>query len=221
MEQVYIFGITGFAQMLRAYLKEDEQLNFKGYIVDDAYLPDEPMIDGQDPVITWTEFTNTVSPDEASLLSSVGYSNMNKNREILFNRIKEAGYRMANYIHPTCCIDPSSIMGEGNIFLERAIIQSHVTIGNNNIFGPQVLVGHHSSIGSFNFLSASVSVLGRVQVEDRCFLGANCSVRNRMKIGTATLIGMHGFANRDTEPGSVIMSARSVLLEKDSSEINI
>ena len=52
MEPVYIFGISGFAQMLRAYLKEDEKLNFKGYIVDDAYLPDEPMIDGQDPVIT-------------------------------------------------------------------------------------------------------------------------------------------------------------------------
>ncbi len=221
MEQVYIFGITGFAQHLRLYVEEDKTLEFKGYIVDDEYLPEDPMINGTDPVMSWTAFTHEVSPSEASLISSVGYSDMNKNREKLYNRIKDAGYRMANLIHPTACVSPHCILGEGNIILEYAVIQPYAKIGNSNILQPQSLVGHHSTIGDFNFLSGTVSILGRVDVGDRCFFGPKSTVRNRLKIGTGTLIGMYGFANRDTKPGSVIMSARSVLLDKDSSEINI
>ena len=221
MEPVYIFGISGFAQQLRMYVEDDQALAFKAYVVDDEYLPENGMINDIDPVMSWTSFTENVSPDEASLISSVGYSNMSKNREILFNRIKDAGYRMANLIHPTACVSPKCVLGEGNIILEHAIVQPYAQIGNNNILQPQSVIGHHSIIGDFNFFSASVAILGRVEMGDRCFFGAKSTVRNRLKIGTATLIGMHGFANRDTEPGSVIMSARSVLLEKDSSEINI
>lgn len=48
---------------------------------------------------------------------------------------------MENKIDPFAFIDPSVLMGKGNVFTEGVIIRKGVKIGDNNYFGPYTIIG--------------------------------------------------------------------------------
>ena len=143
MEKIYVIGITPFAQMLRFYIEDAGVDCFGGYVVDEKYMPENGKIGGIE-VISWETFTSTVSPDSCKILSSVTYNGMNKVREIMYHRIKNAGYTMANFIHPSAVVARNCDMGEGNIFLENVTVQPFTKIGNNNVFWSNVNICHHT-----------------------------------------------------------------------------
>ena len=146
---------------------------------------------------------------------------MNRVREILFNRIKAAGYNFANFIHSSAIIAKNCDMGEGNIFLENVAVQPFTKIGNNNVFWSNVNICHHTIIGDYNFFAASSVVLGKTEIKDRCFIGCNATIRNRTIVESDTLVGAGAYLSDDTERSNVIVPPRSVVLEKKSSEFNL
>ena len=215
-----MIGITPFAQMLRFYIEDAGVDCFGGYVVDEKYMPENGKIGGIE-VISWETFTSTVSPDSCKILSSVTYNGMNKVREIMYHRIKNAGYTMANFIHPSAVVARNCDMGEGNIFLENVTLQPFTKIGNNNVFWSNVNICHHTVIGNFNFVAASCVILGKTVIKDRCFLGCNSTIKNRTVVKSDTLVGAAAYSSQDTEKESVIVPPYSVLLNKKPSDIRL
>lgn len=146
---------------------------------------------------------------------------MNKSRETVFRRIKNAGFSFSTFVHPTACISPSCHIGEGNIILENVTIQPYVTMGDGNIFWSNTTICHHSEIGNFNFFAASSCVLGRVTIRDRIFFGAHATAKNRITIESDSLIGAAAYVDKDTPPASVIVPSRSVALSKKSCDFTL
>ena len=220
MRNIYIFGTTPFAEMLSFYVQESQDSKFCGYVVDDTFLPPDGVI-GEHPVYSWSHFVSTVSPSCCEILSSVTYGNMNSTREVVYNRIKNAGYTLGNYIHPSAVVASNCRLGEGNIILEQVTIQPFTVIGNNNVFWSNVNICHHSTIGNYNFFAASSAVLGKITIKDRCFIGCNATIRNRTVIESDTLIGASAYLDRSTVANSVIVPPRSIELDKKSFEIHL
>lgn len=220
MSKIYVFGVTPFAEMLRYYVEETGRDVFGGYVVDEEYMPENGQLGGGN-VTPWDQFVETVDPESCKILLSVTYGEMNKAREKVFHRIKDAGYHFAIFIHPSAAVATNCELGEGNIILEHATIQPFTRIGGNNVFWSNVNICHHTEIGDYNFFAASSVVLGKVVIKDRCFIGSNATVKNGITVESDTLIGAAAYLARDTEKEQVIVPTRSIILDKKSGDMRI
>ena len=210
----YIFGITPFAEMVQSYIPTNE---FGGYIVDKQYMP---SLDRRD-IIAWEDFDLNVSSNSCQIIVAVGYNDMNFGRKKVFEKIKNAGFSVCNFVHPTAIISNNTEIGTGNIFLENCVIQPFAKIGDCNIFWCNSTICHHSIIGNFNFFAASSVVLGKTIIGNQCFVGSNATIKNRLLVSDKTLIGAGAFLHTSTEEGDVYVPVRSIKLDKKSEDIKL
>ena len=142
---------------------------------------------------------------------------MNEGRKQTFKKIKEKGYDILTFIHPTALVQTESI-GEGNLFFENVTIGAYCTIGEGNIFYPCSHVAHHTTIGNYNFMAISCSIAGHVKIENQCFLGNHSTTKNGVCIADKTLVGAGAYISKNTSENNVIVPVRAVVLENKLSE---
>ena len=90
-------------------------------------------------------------------------------------------------IHPTCIIDKTAIIGDGNIIYPNCIIGPGVVIGNHNLITSFSFISHDCKVGDNNFLSTS-GLAGNVKIENNNFLGIRVTIIPGIKIGSNNLI---------------------------------
>ena len=215
--KIFVFGTSQFAELLSCFLWNDKS-DVGGYIVDREYLDKCPSLE---KVISWDDFIESTKPSECIVYIAIGYNLMNQIREIIYKRLKYYGYNVGTYIHPSSIISSGAILGEGSIVLENVTIQPFVKCGVCNVFWSNVNICHHTKIGDFNFFAASSVVLGRVNIGDKCFFGCNSTIKNEICIGNKTLIGAGAYCSHDTNEYSTVLPARSVHINKQSTELKI
>ena len=145
---------------------------------------------------------------------------MNKNRRIIWQQVRDQGYKFISYISDDATVEPDSI-GEGNIILPGCVIQPFVTIGNFNIFESGCVVCHHSVIDDFCFFAPSVSLAGHTKVGQGSFWGNNSASKNGISVGRHVLVGAGAYVSVNLEDSQVLVPGRSLILENNSSEIQI
>lgn len=214
----YIFGHSAFSEIMASYLKSDSSVEFGGFIVDDDLFDSS---DNDSSIIGWNDFVSSVDPEFADIIVTIGYSNMNRSRQIIFERLRKNNYHIAHFYHPSSIISKEADLGEGCIVLEHAVIQPFVKCGEGNIFWSNVNICHHTDIGNFNFFAASCCVLGKITIGDYCFVGSNATIRNKIHISNETLVGAGAFVTNDTLPKEVVVPSKSTSLSKKSNEIKI
>jgi len=104
---------------------------------------------------------------------------------------------MANFIHPTCVIDPSAKLEDNNYFGPFCVIGPHVVIGNNNRFETMVSIGlppQHKSFWKSSFRSVKI--------------GNDCMIRERVSIDAGT--------TQDTVIGNNVSLLIGVYVSHDS-----
>lgn len=216
MRKIFIIGNGTYARMLKKYIDMTFFGTVYAYVVDQEYIK-EITLDGID-VITFEELDKeSSSNEEISLIMGIGYSDMNNNRKNLFKRCKIKGFKFENYIHPTAIIAPDLKIGEGNNILEGVIIEAGVSIGNANLFFGGSIMGHDSYIGDYNTFSVNSVTAGFVTVKNNCFLGISSAVKNNVVLHDYVLIGAMACGYKDMEEYSVVVSAKSRILENKKS----
>lgn len=198
MKKVIIFGNSDFAKLIKWYLINDAHLNVVAATVDDEYVSSN-YFDGI-PLIPFSKVLDSYSNHEYYMVICLGYNAMNMNRKNVFEKCKKHGYSILTYIHSTAIIASNVELGEGNIILEKSIIQPFTKIGKGNIFWSNVNISHDDMIGDFNFFAPSSSVAGFVKIGNNCFFGNNCTIRNGIEISNFTLVGAGTYINKDTLP---------------------
>lgn len=219
MKEVLIFGITDLAEVLAYNLENDKQYKIAAITVDKEYLIN-PLgeILRKYPCVPFETVEQYYPNDKYDFFICVGYSHMNEGRRETYQRIKEKGYRVLTYIHPTALILTNDV-GEGNIIFENVTIGSFCSIGICNIFYPCSHIAHHTKVGDYNFFAISCSVAGHVQIGNQCFVGNNSTTRDKISISDKTLIGAGAYLSCCTEKGDVFVPERSVKLMKKADEV--
>lgn len=219
MKKLVIFGIEDFAQLLHYFITHDTDYSIECFTVDGKYIKDSSYLGL--PVVPFEKIEENFSPDEFEILLGVGYKRMNEIRQKIFCECKKKGYRIASYVHSSAFLNTPE-MGEGNIILEKSIIEPFVKIGNGNLIWCNVTIAHNCVIGDFNALSTVTSLAGHATIKNNCFIGSRSMIFDRVTIQDYTLVGAGANVSKDTKPYDVVVPARSITLENKSSlQMNI
>lgn len=219
IQKVLFFGITDLAQIIYHFLKNDNTYEICGFVVDKKFMPNKKYIFNK-PIIDFDVLQRNFSPKEYSFFLCVGYNKMNKPRKQIYNKLKNMGYTVENFIHKDAKVYTKDI-GDGNIFLAGATIDPYTTIGNGNIFFTDSLLSHHSIMGNFNFMAVKSCITGHTTIKNNCFFGAHSTIKNGLKINSYTLVGANSYVCKDTSKYSVIVPKRSLLLNKLAYQLDI
>lgn len=218
-KKVVIIGNTSNARLAKFYFTTDSEYEVAAFSVSREYLKEQTF--EELPVVSLEDLESKYPPTEFEAFVAVGYSNMNKIRETLYNFCKEKGYGMANYISSRCTFLTQYPTGDNCFILEDNTIQPYVKIGNDVVLWSGNHIGHDVIIGDHCFITSHVVVSGFVKIQRNCFIGVNATIRDAITIAPETLIAAGAIIMKDTVDKGVYLPPRSVLFEKKSDEIKI
>ncbi|NIK72517.1 sugar O-acyltransferase (sialic acid O-acetyltransferase NeuD family) [Thermonema lapsum] len=219
MKKIVIFGTGDIAQIAKYYFEIDSPYQVVAFTVDKDYIQ-EVQFEGL-PIYPFEEIERHFPPNEYEMFIALSYANMNKLRALKFQQAKEKGYRLVSYVSSKCTYLSQFNCGENCFIFEDNTIQPFVKIGDNVTIWSGNHIGHHSRIAAHNFISSHVVISGHCVLESYCFLGVNSTIGHNVTIAEGTLVGAAAVITKDTEPYSVWVPPRSVLLDKKSTDLKL
>jgi len=189
------------------------------FTVDREYLRANSFCDL--PVIAFEEVAARFPPSDYSMFVAIGYTKMNKVREVKYYAAKALGYALATFISPRCSFLTALPIGDNCLIMEDNTIQPFVRIGSDVIMWSGNHVGHDAVIEDHCFLTSHVVVSGFTRIGRNSFLGVNATLRDAIMIAPETLVGAGAVIMKDTVEKGVYLPTRAVLFDKKSDEITV
>lgn len=218
-KKLLIFGMSANSKLARFYFEKDTNYMVVGFIVNKEYIKEDQFCGL--PVFAFEEIQTKFPKSDYDIFVAIGYSQMNKVREKIYNELKTMGYELPNYISPLCSFLTEEPIGDNNFILEDNTIQPFVKIGSNNVLWSGNHIGHDGSIGDHNFITSQVVVSGFTKIKNNCFIGVNATIRDSIVIESETLIAAGASIMENTVEQGVYVPPKSVLISKKSSELKI
>lgn len=127
--------------------------------------------------------------DKAEFVITVGFIKNPAVRIKLYNRIKEAGGKLATVIASTAHVSKYATLGEGTVVLHHAFVNAAAKVGNNVILNNFVNIEHDAVIGNQCHISSGAMVNGECKVGERCFIGSQSVLANCITVGDDIIVG--------------------------------
>lgn len=121
------------------------------------------------------------------ILIAVGYKHQQFKQQLFEKLSGEIPFY--RFVHSTCHIDQSVVLGEGIVIYPGCILDQHVEIGNNTLLNLGCTIAHDSKIGDHCFLSPRVCVAGFVTIGSLSFLGINSTIIDNIYLSSETRTG--------------------------------
>lgn len=206
MQPIIIIGNKFTANMVYEYIRYDRRYTIIGFSVDAEYIDEDHMLGL--PVVDLTALKQTHPPETCKILMCVGYKNLNRNRERLFQRVRDMGYEVITYIHPDAKVYSRNI-GEGAVIMPSVFVDVHARIGANTVLWGNCSVAHHSQVGDNCWLAMGCVISGGVVIADNSFIGINATVVNDVHIGRYNIIGAGALIVKNTKEYDVFISRQT------------
>lgn len=219
MSKLIIFGTGDIAQIANYYFETDSEYEVCGFTVDSAYMNGDSF-EGK-PVINFEKIQGVYNPAEYYMFIATSYANLNKVREAKYHEAKGKGYKLATYVSSRCSYLSQFPCGDNCFIFEDNTVQPFAKIGNNVTLWSGNHIGHHSVIDNHNFISSHVVISGHCHIKSNCFLGVNATLHNNVTIEKQNIIAAGAIISKSTHENEVWVPARSMKIDKSSSEINL
>lgn len=217
MKKIIIFGTGIMGQLIQKYLTKYSPHEVIAFTSHQKFI-NEKNIDGL-PVIPFEKIEDKFPTDKFTMFIAIGYSELNKKREKIFNEAKKKGYELLSYVHPSTKLWGDFEMGENCFIFENNVIHPSVKLGNNVIIYSNIVISHNCTIKDHNFISSQVAIAGNVTIEPNCFVGINATIRNNLTISKECVIGAGTTILEDTKEREVYVSNSTKKLSIKSSEL--
>lgn len=125
-------------------------------------------------------------------------------REILYNKVKNAGYPLGTLISPYCSILSKTEIGEGCILYDCGI-STNVHIGPNVLMNEKVLIGHDTVVGAHSVLSALSFLGGDTYIGRRVYIAPGAMIKDRIHIGDDAIISLGAVILRNVHSESIMI----------------
>jgi len=204
---LFVFGSGQIADVVGAYFNETGRFRRISYVVDEEFLGTPAAVDGT--IMTWSEALREARVDTDFWFTAISFKLRNQARRRAAHRIKEAGYRLASYIHPTATVWEGFHLSENTIIMENNVLQRKVSLGANSIVWSNNHIGHHTAIGSNTFISSEVCISGNCSIGDGCFFGVNSTLYDGIEIGNEAIIGAGAVVASRVADRAVVEGVRS------------
>ena len=127
--------------------------------------------------------------DKAEFVITVGFIKNPTTRIKLYNKVKEAGGKLATIIASTAHVSKYAIIGEGTVVMHKAFVNAGANIGANCIINTFSNIEHDAVVGDQCHISTGTMVNGDCKVGDRCFIGSQSVLANGTSIADNIVVG--------------------------------
>jgi sugar O-acyltransferase (sialic acid O-acetyltransferase NeuD family) len=204
MKKIIIIGNEIGAKTLYGYLNNDDRYQVVAFSVDKEYITEKQLYGL--PVIPIGDLISNYSTTIFSIVLGLGYKNLNRNREQMFVKIKEMGYAIETYIHPTAVILNDNNIGEGSMIFAGSVVEPFTKIGKNTLVWANCVIAHNAEVGDNCWIASQTIISGEARVCKNVFLGINCTICNNVTIADNNIIGASTLISKCTQPNEVYLS---------------
>ena len=127
--------------------------------------------------------------DKAEFVVSVGFINNPATRIKLYNKVKEAGGRLATIIASTAYVSKYASIGEGTVVMHHAFINAGAQVGNNVIINTFANIEHDAVVGDQCHIATGTMVNGDCKVGNNVFIGSQSVLANGIAVGDDIVVG--------------------------------
>lgn len=135
--------------------------------------------------------------DKAEFVITVGFIKNPAIRIKLYNKVKEAGGKLATIIASSAHVSKYATLGEGTVIMHQAVVNAGANIGINSIINTFANIEHDAQIGHQCHISTGTMVNGDCKVGDRCFIGSQSVLANGIEIGDDIIVGAASFVRKN------------------------
>lgn len=127
--------------------------------------------------------------DECQFVITVGFIKNPALRIKLYNKVREAGGRLATIIASTAHVSKYAILGEGTVAMHQAFVNAGARIGDNVILNTFSNIEHDVVVGDNCHISTGTMVNGDCIIGEDVFIGSNSVIANALSICNECIIG--------------------------------
>lgn len=149
--------------------------------------------------------------DKTVFVITVGFIKNPAVRIKLYNRIKEAGGKLATVIASTAHVSKYATLGEGTVVLHHAFVNAAAKVGNNVILNNFVNIEHDAVIGDQCHISTGAMVNGECKVGERCFIGSQSVLANCITVGDDIIVGAGSFVRKSISEKGIYAGNPAIL----------
>ena len=140
--------------------------------------------------------------DKAEFVITVGFIKNPSTRIKIYNKIKEAGGKLATVVASTAYVSKYATLGEGSVVLHHAFVNADAKVGCNVILNTATNIEHDAVIGNHCHISTGTMVNGECRVGERCFIGSQSVLANCITVGDDIIVGAGSVVRKSiTEKG--------------------
>lgn len=149
--------------------------------------------------------------DKAEFVITLGFIKNPATRIKLYNRVKEAGGKLATIIASTAHVSKYAEIGEGTVVMHQAFVNAGAKIGNNVILNTFSNVEHDAVIGDQCHISTGVMVNGDCKVGNNVFVGSQSVLANGITIDDDIIIGAGSFVRKSLKTKGIYSGNPAIL----------
>ena len=149
--------------------------------------------------------------DKAEFVITVGFIKNPATRIKLYNKVKDAGGKLATIIASTAHVSKYSTIGEGTVVMHQAFVNAGAHIGANCIINTFCNIEHDAQIGDQCHISTGTMVNGDCKVGDRCFIGSQSVLANSITIDEDIIVGAASFVRKSISEKGIYSGNPAIL----------
>lgn len=149
--------------------------------------------------------------DKAEFVITVGFIKNPSIRIKLYNKIKEAGGKLATIIASTAYVSKYAEIGEGTVVLHQAFVNAGAKVGKNVILNTATNIEHDTVIGDHCHISTGTMVNGECNVGERCFIGSQSVLANCITVGDDIIVSAGSFVRKSISEKGIYAGNSAIL----------
>ena len=149
--------------------------------------------------------------DKAEFVITVGFIKNPAVRIKLFNKVKEAGGKLATLIASTAHVSQYATIGEGTVVMHQAFVNAGAQVGSNVILNTFTNIEHDAVIGDQCHISTGTMVNGDCKVGNNCFIGSQSVLSNGVTIGDDIIVGAGSLVRKSIKEKGIYSGNPAIL----------
>lgn len=203
MQKIIIIGGGGHARVLMEIIKMSGQYEIEGIL--DPQLNPGLKISGVTVLGNDDLLEDLFNKDIKNACVAVGSIKNNERREMIYIRVKQAGFSVPFLIHPNATTSKNIKISEGVQIMAGVIIQRDCIIAENSIVNTGSIVEHDCYIGRHVHICPGTVISGGCEISEGAFIGAGTTIIQGIKIGKNATVAAGSVVIKDVPDNSKVM----------------
>ena len=149
--------------------------------------------------------------EKAEFVITVGFIKNPALRIKLYNKVKEAGGKLATIVASTAHVSKYATLGEGTVVMHQAFVNAGAQSGNNVILNTFTNIEHDAVVGDQCHISTGTMVNGDCKIGQNVFVGSQSVLANGIEVGDNIIIGAGSVVRKSISQKGIYVGNPAIL----------